>query len=151
MEENKNEIPETKRTRNCSYFLWEFMLLSFFSLPFHTQLLYFLPSIFRSSESFKSSQRLRLFTIYLIFPSYLHFAKGMHKGTSEAPVLSESKREHRSKRLSLWGEGKRKRFPLQPFAGDLFVVYLATKKPRMPFTDNFLVSYHLYLSRKRFA
>ena len=29
-------------------------------------------------------------------------AKGMHKGTSEAPVLPESKRE---------------RFPLQPFAG----------------------------------
>ena len=51
----------------------------------------------------------------------------MHKGISEAPVLSESEREHRSKEISLWGEGKRKRFPLQPFAGDLFVVYLATK------------------------
>ena len=43
-------------------------------------------------------------------------AKGMHKGTSEAPVLSESECEHRSKDI-LWGEGKRKRFPLQPFAG----------------------------------
>ena len=32
-----------------------------------------------------------------------------------------------ARRISLWGEGKRKRFPLQPFAGDLFVVYLATK------------------------
>ena len=40
----------------------------------------------------------------------------MYKGTSEAPVLSESEREHRSK-VFLWGEGKRKRFPLQPFAG----------------------------------
>ena len=38
--------------------------------------------------------------------------KGLHKGTSEAPVLSESEREHRSK-VFLWGEGKRKRFPLQ--------------------------------------
>ena len=37
-------------------------------------------------------------------------AKGMHKGTSEAPVLSESERERRSN-ASLWGEGKRKRFP----------------------------------------
>ena len=43
-------------------------------------------------------------------------AKRMHKGTSEAPVLSESERERRSN-ASLWGEGKRKRFPLQPFAG----------------------------------
>ena len=43
-------------------------------------------------------------------------AKGLHKGTSEAPVLSESERERRSKDISLWGEGKRKRFPLQPFA-----------------------------------
>ena len=89
---------------------------------------------------------LNRFIVYLDF-----LAKGMHKGTSAAPVLSESEREHRSKEISLWGEGKRKRFPLQPFAGDLFVVYLATKKPRMSFTDNFLVSYHLYLSRKRFA
>ena len=46
-------------------------------------------------------------------------AKGMHKGTSEAPVLSESERERRSKGISLWGEGKRKRFPLQPFAGEI--------------------------------
>ena len=44
-------------------------------------------------------------------------AKGMYKGTSEAPVLSESERERRSN-ASLWGEGKRKRFPLQPFAGE---------------------------------
>ena len=41
----------------------------------------------------------------------------MHKGTSEASVLSESERERCSKGISLWGEGKRKRFPLQPFAG----------------------------------
>ncbi len=40
----------------------------------------------------------------------------MYKGTSEASVLSESEREHSSK-VFLWGEGKRKRFPLQPFAG----------------------------------
>ena len=44
-------------------------------------------------------------------------AKGMHKGTSEAPLLSSSERERRSKGISLWGEGKRKRFPLHPFAG----------------------------------
>ncbi len=44
-------------------------------------------------------------------------AKGMYKGTSEAPVLPESVREYRSKDISLRGEGKRKRFPLQPFAG----------------------------------
>ena len=40
-----------------------------------------------------------------IFLSYrnttLTPAKGMHKGTSEAPVLSESVREHRSKDLSM--------------------------------------------------
>ena len=53
--------------------------------------------------------------LLLIYPD--SFAKGMHKGTSEAPVLSESERKHHSKRISLWGEGKRKRFPLQPFAG----------------------------------
>ena len=45
----------------------------------------------------------------------ISLAKGMHKGTSEAPVLSESERERRSKDISM-GEGKRKRFPLQPFA-----------------------------------
>ena len=32
----------------------------------------------------------------------------MHKGTSEAPVLSESERERRSKGISLRGESKRK-------------------------------------------
>ena len=42
----------------------------------------------------------------------------MHKGTSEAPVLSSNERDRRSKEISLWGEGKRKRFPLQPFVGD---------------------------------
>ena len=46
-------------------------------------------------------------------------AKRMHKGTSEAPVLSESERERRSKGISLWGEGKRKRFPLQLFAEEI--------------------------------
>ena len=47
-------------------------------------------------------------------------AKDLPKGTSEAPVLSESECEHRSKDI-LWGEGKRKRFPLQPFAeGECF-------------------------------
>ena len=40
----------------------------------------------------------------------------MHKGTSEAPVLSSSERDRRSKEISLWGEGKRKRFPWQTFA-----------------------------------
>ena len=52
------------------------------------------------------------------FETFFPFAKGMHKGTSEAPVLSESERGRRSKGISLWGEGKRKRFPLQPFAGE---------------------------------
>ena len=38
-----------------------------------------------------------ILSLLLIYP-----VKGLHKGTSEAPVLPESKRE---------------RFPLQPFAG----------------------------------
>ena len=52
-----------------------------------------------------------ILSLLLIYP-----AKGLHKGTSEAPVLSESEREHRSKAF-LWGEGKRKRFPLQLLRG----------------------------------
>ena len=43
---------------------------------------------------------------------FIYPEKDLHKGTSEAPVLSSSEREHRSKRISLWGEGKRKRFPM---------------------------------------
>ena len=58
-----------------------------------------------------------LFLFQIHLPADSSSAKGMHKGTSEAPVLSESERERRSN-ASLWGEGKRKRFPLQPFAGE---------------------------------
>ena len=60
-----------------------------------------------------------LFLFQIHLPADSSSAKGMHKGTSEAPVLSESERERRSKGISLWGEGKRKRFPLQPFAGEI--------------------------------
>ena len=58
-----------------------------------------------------------LFLFQIHLPADSSSAKGMHKGTSEAPVLSESERKRRSN-ASLWGEGKRKRFPLQPFAGE---------------------------------
>ena len=69
-------------------------------------------------ESAPDSLFLLFLSILLIFKSFLiSFTKGMHKGTSEAPVLAESERERRSN-ASLWGEGKRKRFPLQPFAGE---------------------------------
>ena len=68
-------------------------------------------------ESAPDSIFLLFLSILLIVKSFLiSFTKGMHKGTSEAPVLSESEHERRSKSISLWGEGKRKRFPLQPFA-----------------------------------
>ena len=42
---------------------------------------------------------------------FIYPEKDLPKGTSEAPVLSESERERRSKGIFLWGEGKRKRFP----------------------------------------
>ena len=49
--------------------------------------------------------------------------KRLHKGTSEAPVLSSSERDRRSKEISLWGEGKRKRFPLYSFCWRIMVLY----------------------------
>ena len=45
----------------------------------------------------------------------------MHKGTSEAQALPESKHVCCSKGIFLWVEGKRKRFPLQPFEGPVNV------------------------------
>ena len=42
---------------------------------------------------------------------FIYPEKDLPKGTSAAPVLPSSVREHRSKSISLWGEGKRKRFP----------------------------------------
>ncbi|GCA66845.1 hypothetical protein KGMB01110_12810 [Mediterraneibacter butyricigenes] len=44
-------------------------------------------------------------------------ARRKSPASREFPVLSESERERRLKGISLWGGGKRKRFPLQPFAG----------------------------------
>ena len=37
----------------------------------------------------------------IFFQKTISHAKGMHKGTSEAPVLSESERERRSKGISM--------------------------------------------------
>ena len=78
-------------------FLW---LLYFFFLP-----------------NYKNGTRFASLSIVKEIKRYSSLtAKRLRKGTSEAPVLPESKHRRRSKGISLRGEGKRTRFPSQLFA-----------------------------------